>query len=54
MTATTASEPPLILTLDALADALGGTPEELADALERGHALGVIELRPDHPDGLSF
>jgi hypothetical protein len=51
MTATTASPPPLILTLDALADALGGTPEGLADVLERGHAIGAIRLLPDHPDG---
>jgi hypothetical protein len=53
MTATSASQPPLILTFDEPADAPDPTPEELAGALERGHALGVIRLLPDHEGGPS-
>jgi hypothetical protein len=53
MNATTASEPPILLTLDELADSLGGTPEELAEALGRGHELGAIRLLPDHEGGPS-
>ncbi len=53
MTATTASEPTIVLTLAALADALGSTPEDLYPALERGHEIGAIRLLPDHEEGPS-